>query len=156
VRTISEQIGFEEIFFSKVVSHLFQQGLPTAAPLSTLDGICSTMFCGKPTFLQPRLEGSHLVTVNEDHYFQIGEFVGNAQTALGNLRATRMNPYHLDWMQSTLSSISDRLNELKKTQLTKLLGDYEDIGTLVHWNCRLVLSMATCSKTMHCLTSGTN
>ena len=33
-------------------------------------------------------------------------------------------------MQSTLNSISDRLSEFEKTQLKKLLGEYEHIGTL--------------------------
>ena len=81
------------------------------------------MFCGKPTFLQPRLEGSHLVTVNEDHCFQIGEFLENAHRALGNLKSTRVDPYDLGWKQSTLNSISDKLSEFEKTQLTKLLGE---------------------------------
>jgi len=131
VLTIIEQFGFEEApFFDKVMSQLFHQGLPVAAPESTLDGMSSTMFCGKPTFLQPRLEGSHLTIVNEDHCFQIGEFLGSAHRALSKLKSTRVNPYHLGWMQSTLNSISDRLSELEKTQLTKLLGEYERIETL--------------------------
>ena len=33
-------------------------------------------------------------------------------------------------MQSTLNSISDRLSEFEKTQLTKVLSEYEHIGTL--------------------------
>ena len=33
-------------------------------------------------------------------------------------------------MQSTLNSISDRLSEFEKTQLTKLLGECGHIGTL--------------------------
>ena len=39
VLTIIEQFDFEEApFFNKLVSHLFQHGLPVAAPQSTLDG----------------------------------------------------------------------------------------------------------------------
>ena len=94
--TISEQFGFDEIpFFNKVVSHLFQQVLHLAPPLATLDGMSATMFCDKPTFPEPRLEVRHLVTVNEDHCFQIGEFLRNAHRALGELKATRVNLYHL-------------------------------------------------------------
>ena len=116
VPAISEQFGFDDVsFFNKVVSHLFHQGLPAAAPLPTLDGISSTMFCGKPTFLQPGLEGSHLATVNDNYCFQIGKFLEDAHRALRKLKATRMNLYHLGWVQSTLSSISDRLSEFEKT-----------------------------------------
>ena len=79
VLTIIEQFDFEEApFFNKVTSHLFHQGLPVAAPHSTLDGMSSTIFCGKPAFLQPRLEGSHLAKVDQDHCFQIGGFLGGA------------------------------------------------------------------------------
>lgn len=131
VLTIIEQFGFDEApFFNKVMSELFHQGLPVAAPHSTLDGMSSTIFCGKPTFLQPKLEGSHLVTVNEDHCFQIGEFLGGAHRALSSLKSTRGNPYHLGWMQSTLSSISNRLSDPERAQLTKLLGEYERIEAL--------------------------
>ena len=131
VLTIIEQFGFDEApFFNKVMSQLFNQGLPVADPQSTLEGMSSTIFCGKPTFLLPRLEGRHLVKVNEGHCFQIGEFLGSAHRALSKLKSTRVNPYDLGWMQSTLNSISDRLSEFEKTQLTKLLGEYENIGTL--------------------------
>ena len=129
--TIIERFGFDEApFFNKVISQLFNQGLPFAAPQSTLDGMSSTIFCGKPTFLQPRLEGSHLVTVNEDHCFQIGRFLGGAHRALSSFKSTRENPYHLGWMQSTLSSISNRLSDPERTLLTTLLGEYERIEAL--------------------------
>ena len=131
VLTIIEQFGFDEApFFNKVVSHLFYQGLPVAAPHSTLDGMSSTIFCGKPTFLQPKLEGSHLVTVNKDHCFQIGRFLGGAHQALSSFKPTRENPYHLGWMQSTLNSISNRLSDPERTLLTKLIGEYERVDAL--------------------------
>ena len=131
VLTVVEQFGFDEApFFNKVVSHLFYQGLPVAAPHSTLDGMSSTIFCGKPTFLQPRLEGSHLVTVNEDHCFQIGRFLSGVHQALSSFKPTRENPYHLGWMQSTLNSISNRLSDPERTLLTNLLGEYERIEAL--------------------------
>lgn len=131
VLTIVEQFGFDEApFFNKVMSELFQYGLPVAAPHSTLDGMSSTIFCGKPAFLLPRLEGSHPVLVNEGHCFRIGEFLGHAHQALSNLKSTRENPYHLGWMRSTLNSISDRLEDSERTQLEELIGEYEHIKTL--------------------------
>ena len=131
VLTIIEQFDFEEApFFNKLVSHLFQHGLPVAAPQSTLDGMSSTIFCGKPTFLQSRLEGSHSVMVDEDQCFQIGAFLGNAHKALGSLKSTRVNPYDSDWMQSTLSCIADRLSDVEKSQLTKLLDEYKRIEAM--------------------------
>ena len=131
VLTIVEQFGFDEApFFNKVMTHLFHQGLPVAAPHATLDGMSSTIFCGKPTFLQPRLEGSHLAEVNEDHCFQIGGFLGGAHQALSSLKLTRQNPYQSSWMQKTLNSISNRLSDHERTQLTKLLGEYKRIEAL--------------------------
>ena len=131
VLTIIEQFGFDEApFFNKVMSQLFQYGLPVAAPHSTLDGMSSTIFCGKPTFLLPRLDGSHPVTVNEDHCFQIGEFLGGAHRALGDLKSTRENPYHHGWMQSTLTAISGRLEDAERAQLGELVAEYERIEAL--------------------------
>lgn len=131
VLTIIEQFGFDEApFFNKVMSKLFQYGLPVAAPHSTLDGMSSTIFCGKPTFLLPRLEGSHPVLVNEEHCFRIGEFLGSAHRALNDLKSTRPNPYNLGWMQGTLDSISNRLEESQKIQLAELLAEYERIEAL--------------------------
>ena len=93
VLTIIEQFGFDEApFFNKVMSQLFNHGLPVAAPQSTFDGMSSTIFCGKPTFLLPRLEGRHLVKVNEDHCFKIGEFLGSTRRAFSNLKSTRVTP----------------------------------------------------------------
>lgn len=131
VLTIIEQFDFEEApFFNKVTSHLFHQGMPVAAPHSTLDGMSSTIFCGKPAFLQPKLEGNHLAKVNQDHCFQIGGFLAGAHQALSSLKLTRENPYNLGWMQNTLDSISDRLNDPERTLLTKLLGEYERIDAM--------------------------
>ncbi len=131
VLTIIEQFGFDEApFFNKVMSQLFQYGLPVAAPHSTLDGMSSTIFCGKPTFLLPKLEGSHPILVNEDHCFRIGNFLASAHRALNDLNSTRANPYNLGWMQSTLDSISSRLKNSERAQLVELLVEYERIGTL--------------------------
>jgi len=131
VLTIVEQFGFAEApFFNKVLSQLFHYGLPVAMPHSTLDGMTSTIFCGKPTFLLPRLEGSHPILVNEGHCFRIGEFLGSAHRALSDFKSTRANPYNLAWMQGTLDTISNRLEESERTQLEELLGEYERIEAL--------------------------
>ena len=76
VLTLLEGFSFAEApYFSRILSALHQQGLPVAAPVPTLDGMTSTSFCGKPTFLCPRLPGRHLEQGDSSACQQIGRFI---------------------------------------------------------------------------------
>ena len=60
VLTISESLDFNEVsFFGRLLDQLSNKHLPVPSPLRTLDGMSSTIFCKKPTWLFPKLSGSH-------------------------------------------------------------------------------------------------
>ena len=128
ILTIIEHLGFDEVpFFNKVMAHLYHQGLPVAAPIATLDGMTSTIFCGKPAFLFPKLDGSHLERVSESQCREIGHFMARSHQAWARLTTERDNPYHPGWMRETLEQVSDRLTEGDRQLLRALIREYEDI-----------------------------
>lgn len=128
ILTIIEGLGFHEIaFFNKVMTHLYQNGLPVAAPLATLDGMTSTIFCSKPTFLFPRLDGTHLETISESQCEAIGQFMARAHLALSELSSERENPYGHDWMTRSITQLAPRLNQDDQQLLSTLADEYGQI-----------------------------
>jgi homoserine kinase type II len=128
ILTIVEGLTFEEVpFFSKLVSHLSRSGLKVAAPHTTLDGMSSTIFCGKPTFLFPRLAGQHLVTIESTHCFAMGEFTASAHNSLSELKLTRDNPYNVDWMRSALAKSGGLMDPSTSVFLSSVIDEYEEV-----------------------------
>lgn len=128
VLTIIEGFDFNEIpFFNKVMTHLYQYGLPVAAPIATLDGMTSTIFCGKPTFLFPRLKGQHLDQVSETQCTDIGRFMARSHQALAELNTERDNPYDPAWMRESLAQVAPRLVSEDRDLIAMLVEDYEKI-----------------------------
>jgi len=128
ILTIIEGFDFDEIpFFNKVMTHLYHYGLPVAAPIATLDGMTSTIFCGKPTFLFPRLEGTHLDRVSEPQCAGIGRFMAKSHQALSELNTERDNPYSPAWMNETLARVAPRLDSEDRKFIESLVNSYEQI-----------------------------
>lgn len=128
ILTIIEGFDFNEIpFFNKVMTHLYHYGLPVAAPIVTLDGMTSTIFCGKPTFLFPRLDGGHLDKVSEGQCADIGRFMARSHQALAELNIERENPYHPAWMHEALAQVAPRLLSEDRDLVASLVADYEQI-----------------------------
>ena len=128
VLTIMEDHGFDEVpFFSKILTRLHHYGLPVAAPQTTLDGMTSTIFCGKPTFLFKRLPGTHLEDADEDHCRSLGAFIASSHHALGSMEETRDNPYCADWMDTTLSSARERISMEDRELLNRIIRCYRDL-----------------------------
>lgn len=131
VLTIMEELSFAEVpFFNKVLAHLHQHGLPVAAPKHTLDGMTSTIFCGKPAFLFPRLPGTHLDLIEEKHCFEIGEFIAASHLALESLRERRDNPYTAAWMRETLNQLDPRIPPGIAVELENYIAEYEPLQNL--------------------------
>ena len=131
VLTIIEQLSFEEVpFFNKVLTQLFYHGLPVAAPKQTLDGMTSTIFCGKPTFLFPKLPGRHLERVTDKHCFALGRFMAISHRALDPLSETRDNPYDTHWMKTTLGTLNQETLSDELDQLRDYLAEYETLSRL--------------------------
>ena len=111
VLTIMENHTFDEApFFDKLLTHLHHYGLPVPTPQSTLDGMTSTIFCGKPTFLVRKLPGSHFQTAGIEQCRTIGEFLAAQHKALGELNTQKPNYYSVEWMVTALSIQEYRLS----------------------------------------------
>ncbi|MDA1299734.1 MAG: homoserine kinase [Proteobacteria bacterium] len=129
VLTIIENHSFAEVpFFSRIMRHLFYFGLPVSAPKQTLDGMTSTIFCGKPTMLFPRLEGTHIDAAEARHCRQVGQILGTMHATLATEDAHRDNPYSDQWMSDTLATgLPDdtSLSDADRTTLQLLASEYE-------------------------------
>ena len=126
VLTILEGLDFgEPAYFNELMTHLRNYGLPVAPPEKTLDGMTTTIFCGKPTILSRRLPGSHPdANRNEPSIIQcrsIGKALAEIHESNPRLNKKRDNPYNLDWIRDTL----DRLIELsdQDRMLAKAIAD---------------------------------
>lgn len=128
VLTIMETHGFDEMpFFNKVMTQLKHYGLPVAAPVMTLDGMSSTIFCGKPAFLIERLVGEHLDSTDSTHCEVIGEFIAASHQALAEINLERDNPYDLGWMQEKIRQLPDTVTREERELLTGLAARYEEL-----------------------------
>lgn len=129
VLTIVEELSFIEApFFNKVVTHLYQYGLPVAAPQTTLDGMSSTIFCGKPAFLVPRLPGDHPLAPSPDQCFAIGHFLAGLHLALGEVKIARKNPYDPAWMKQAIQSCEALLTPDTHGHFNQLADIYDGMA----------------------------
>ncbi len=131
VLTIIEGYSFDDIpFFNKVTSHLFNYGLPVPAPRQTLDGMTMTIFCGKPTLLFPKLEGSHSSAVNSEQCHAIGKVLADIHKTMASQSIDRANPFDSDWMFQTLDSRRNDLSDADHSLLLTLCQEYEMLSEL--------------------------
>ncbi len=127
VLTIMEDLSFSDLpFFNNILNHLFNFGLPVPAPRQTLDGMTSTIFCGKPSVLFPRLEGTHLVTSQPAHCFQIGKVLADIHGALATTRLNRPNPFDFNWMVRTLAEVEHLLRPEELQLLDHITNEYSE------------------------------
>ena len=126
VLSIIENHDFDTIpFFNSVMRHLSYYGLPVPAPKQTLDGMTSTIFCGKPTLLFPKLAGSHIRDVTSEHCHAIGNALGQMHVTLATEDFRRDNPYSPDWMQATVEAIASDINHDHLVLLRRITSQYE-------------------------------
>ena len=128
VLTIIEGLDFDDVpFFNKLLTRLYHHGLPVAAPETTLDGMSSTIFCGKPTFLFRRLAGSHPDRITSDACLQIGQFLARIHELLIDTEPRRENPYSTSWMRQTIAALDKRLTAADRSKLESLTDLYENL-----------------------------
>lgn len=126
VLTLFETLGFDDLpYFTQLLSHLHHNGLPVAEPCRSLDGMTSTIFRGKPAMLFPRLKGSHLGTVASCHCEIIGRTLAEFHEISSRSDLRRENPYHLDWLKESMSSLDDRMSQSDKVQVQQIIKAYE-------------------------------
>ena len=131
VLTIAETLDFKEVsFFGRLLDQLDKKNLPVPSPLRTLDGMSSTIFCGKPAWLFPKLAGSHPITATQSHCKIVGRLLANIHAASIGTNYHRDNPYHHDWAVETLASKKNELQQDDHLLLEKTLKHYAE--TVAH------------------------
>jgi homoserine kinase type II len=131
VLTIMEELSFNDLpFFNNLLRHLFHFGLPVPAPQQTLDGMTSTIFCGKPTVVYSRLAGKHLTVAGEKHCFEIGKTLAEIHSASATKNLQRENPFDIDWMSQTIKQVDHLLSDVNSNMLVKLADEYAEVCEL--------------------------
>ncbi|MFT4720716.1 MAG: homoserine kinase type II [Candidatus Azotimanducaceae bacterium] len=132
VLTINESLNFEQApFFSQLLDQLARQNLPVPAPHRTMDGMSSTVFCGKPTWLFPCLPGVHPDPVSTEQCRAIGASIAKLHTAAQGPKLQRTNPYSATWLETTYSENRWRLEEQDQASLDKVAAEYRQLQDLI-------------------------
>lgn len=125
VLTITESLDFSEVaFFSDLLQVLAKGGLPVPQPQQTLDGMSSTIFKGKPTWLFNKLPGSHPTTTTEAQCEQIGEALAKLHVGGQNARYDRDNVYSSEWAKTALKQVKGDLTVLDHQNLGQVVERY--------------------------------
>ena len=131
VLSIMEDLTFSDVpFFNTILRHLSKFGLPVPAPHQTLDGMTSTIFCGKPTFVLPKLEGQHLIEASTSHCEIIGKALAEIHVTLAAKNLERDNPYSHDWMVKTIADVQHLLEPADFQLINKIASEYSEISDL--------------------------
>lgn len=131
VLTITEDLSFDEVpFFNELLSQLDRAGLPVPVAQQTLDGMKSTIFCGKPAWLFARLPGSHPMNVSTDKCHTIGQALARLHDAAQKTRYSRDNPYHAAWARQVFEAQQHKLATADRQLLADLVNEYESLTAL--------------------------
>jgi homoserine kinase type II len=131
VLTIMEDLTFEDVpFFNTILRHLSHFGLPVPAPHQTLDGMTSTIFCGKPTLVLPKLTGNHLIETSTRHCTAIGKALAEIHVTLASKNMNRDNPYNIDWMEKTIIDVQHLLEDSELRTVNRIANEYAEVSDL--------------------------
>lgn len=132
VLTITEDLDLAEVpFFNDLLQNLVNAKLPVPEPQRTLDGMASTLFKGKPTWLFSKLEGEHVTSPSDDQCFEIGLALAKIHENSKKCRYSRDNVYSADWAKQTLTQVQDRLSNEHYSTIEKVIGDYEGLDPTI-------------------------
>ena len=125
VLTITEDLGFEDVaFFNDLLQRLANGGLPVPEPQRTLDGMSSTTFRMKPTWLFNRLPGVHPIEPSPEQCRQVGEVLAKLHELSATARYQRDNAYSPGWASDALQSVRSNLDETDAQNLTETVERY--------------------------------
>ncbi|MEX1237462.1 MAG: homoserine kinase [Pseudomonadales bacterium] len=129
VLTITEHLGFEDVpFFNELFAQLTRSGLPVPDPARTLDGMTSTIFCGKPAWLFPKLPGGHPLMPDSGQCQTIGGALARLHAAAVSTRYKRSNPYDVEWTREALHTKGELLEKGDRFLLETILAEYQELG----------------------------
>ena len=125
VLTITEDLGFEDVaFFNDLLQRLANGGLPVPEPQRTLDGMSSTTFKMKPTWLFNRLPGVHPIEPSPEQCRQVGEVLAKLHELSATARYQRDNAYSPGWASDALQAVRSNLGETDAQNLTETVERY--------------------------------
>ncbi len=125
VLTITEDIDLNDVpFFNDLLGRLVSAGLPVPEPQRTLDGMPSTIFKGKPTWLFTRLNGSHVTDPNETQCFEIGKALAIIHQQALSCHFERPNAYNPSWTEKTLELVKEQLEPDDHNTLLRAVANY--------------------------------
>lgn len=130
ILTILEFLSFNQVsFFNSLLAHLSRQGLPVPVPCQTLDGMTSTIFCGKPSLLFPKLPGTHPDVVDEPCSYKVGQALARIHAATASFglppEKIRNNPYDPAWAKSALADVGSKLGPEDHALMSDYVARYE-------------------------------
>ncbi|MDK1024522.1 MAG: homoserine kinase [Gammaproteobacteria bacterium] len=127
VLTLFESLGIADLpYFSQLMSSLHHYGLAVPSPLSTLDGMTTTIFCGKPAILFPRLPGAHVMHPDQHHCQAIGTALSQLHTTDLAKNLSRENEFNLPWFKTCRDELSSFFNTDDYQLLCRVVDEYEN------------------------------
>jgi homoserine kinase type II len=126
VLTLFESLGFADLpYFSQLMTSLHHHKLPVPSPVTTLDGMTTTILRGKPAILFPRLEGAHVVDPNELHCIAIGTALSKLHTTDLSQNLNRENEFNLPWFKSCRDELHSFFDADDYQLLCRVVDEYE-------------------------------
>lgn len=140
VLTVFEAHGFSEIpFFTALARHLHSYGLPVVAPIATLDGMTTGIFCGKPTALFPKLSGSHVKEPTTDQCYAVGSVLAELHSIEHPASLSQPYAYDLAWLDQSLKNLQTYFDQADMQLLGTVIQEYSN--TLAQYDSRLGTSI---------------
>ena len=117
VLTIFETYSAQEIpFFLDLMKHIANANVPSAHPITSLDGKLLLELTGKPAALIERLNGVEIKQPNAAQLQAIGNAMAKMHIAGQSYGGRRTNCRSIDWWESALQRLWNKLS-LNETQL---------------------------------------
>ncbi len=125
VLTIAEDITLEQVsFFNDLLQQMVNSGLAVPEPMRTLDGMPSTLFKGKPTWLFSFLPGQHPISPTINQCRAIGSTLADIHQAATGCRYSRANVYGARWLNSCAERAMETLHPSDRERLNQVIAEY--------------------------------
>jgi homoserine kinase type II len=129
VLTITEGLEFDQVaFFNDLLQRLANGGLPVPEPQRTLDGMSSTTFKKKPTWLFNRLPGKHPEDPNAEQCRQIGQALAQLHDLSASARYSRENAYGPTWATESMNATKEQLDLNDRSCLESAVTRYVELN----------------------------
>jgi homoserine kinase type II len=129
VLTIFQSVDLGDLpFFTQLMTHLHQNGLPVPVPKETLDGMTTTLLRGKPTALFSRLAGTHIDQVEPLHCHAIGRTIAEMHAAGFAGKLTREYEYDDTWLEAYLAEVRSEIADEDRKLLDSSMEGYNRLS----------------------------